>query len=257
MSYTHFGIPMVDLILPEGYPRNSFVLLSGEGGTGKSVALLQIVGAKLAAGEPCIFITFDDSPESVLENMKRLGFDYESALKADLLHIVDGFSFRSKIPHKENDSIKNVPNPRDHHELTRIILSAVDGFQNRGSVFIDSLTELFTMSEPSTTIETIKDWRALLCKTMGMTVYASYHVGVKAIDEFADMLEYVVDGILEFRFDPLFAQQGFLARELRIKKMKGSTFDTVWHYFIIEKSGLAIFKPQVKASSEDSHKLSK
>jgi KaiC/GvpD/RAD55 family RecA-like ATPase len=242
MSRVNFGIPMVDSLLPECFPRDSFVLLFGEGGTGKSVTLIQASGNKFLAGEPCIFVTFDDSPYSIIENFKRLGFDCQLAMETGLLRIIDCFSFRVRMPPKPNDAIKVVQNPMDHHELTGIILSMAEALEGRGSVFIDSLTEFFTLSEPTSTLETIKNWRAELCKTMGITVYASYHVGVKSIDEFAGMLDYLVDGMIDFRFDPLLAQQGLLARQLRIRKMKGASHDTVWHYFAIEKTGLVLLK---------------
>jgi len=233
---------MIDSLLPECFPRHSFILLFGEGGTGKSVTLIQAAGAKFSAGEPCVFITFDDSPHSIIDNFKRLGYDVQLAMETGLLRIIDCFSFRTRMPPKPNDAIKVVQNPKDQHALTGIILSTAEGLEGKGSVFIDSLTEFFTLSEPTSTLETIKNWRAELCKTMEITVYASYHVGVKSIDEFAGMLDYLVDGMIDFRFDPMLAQQGLLARQLRVRKMKGASHDTVWHYFTIEKTGLVLLK---------------
>jgi hypothetical protein len=71
----------------------------------------------------------------------------------------------------------------------------------QGAVFIDSITELFTMSEPTSTIEMVKDWRAEICKEKHITVFASYHLGMRSLDEFVGMLDYVMDGIIEYRFD--------------------------------------------------------
>lgn len=255
MSFVKFGIPMVDSLLPDGYPRNSFVLLFGEGGTGKSVTLIQAAGNKFSAREPCLFITFDDSPNSIIESFKRLGFDCQLAMETGLLRIIDCFSFRVRMPPKPNDAIKVVQNPKDHHALTGIILSMAEGLEGRGSVFIDSLTEFFTLGEPTSTLETIKNWRAELCKTMEITAYASYHVGVKSIDDFAGMLDYLVDGMIDFRFDPLLAQQALLARQLRVRKMKGASHDTVWHYFAIEKTGLIPLKGQgTQPHADPSHR---
>jgi KaiC/GvpD/RAD55 family RecA-like ATPase len=246
---------MIDSLLPDCLPRDSFVLLFGEGGTGKSVTLIQATGAKFSAGEPCIFITFDDSPRSIINNFKRLGYDVQLALETGLLHIIDCFSFRTRMPSTPNDGIKVVQNPKDHHALTGVILSMAEGLEGKGSIFIDSLTEFFTLSEPTSTLETIKNWRAELCKTMDVTVYASYHVGVKSIDEFAGMLDYLVDGMIDFRFDPMLAQQGLLARQLRIRKMKGASHDTVWHYFTIEKTGLVLLKGHgTESPAEPSHR---
>lgn len=238
MGNVSFGIPMIDEFTPEGLPRNSFVLLIGEGGTGKSVTIQQIAGAWVKKGEPCIMVAFDDDPESILNNFDHLGYCSKDALNANLLRIIDCFSFRTKTPKKIDDHIDVVSNPRDRQQLTSAIYAAVKGMDGKGAVFIDSITELFTMSEPTSTIEMIKDWRAEICKAKHITAFAAYHLGMRSLDEFVGMLDYVVDGILEFRFDPLFAQQGVLARQVRLRKMKGASHDAFWHYFTIGKKGV-------------------
>jgi KaiC/GvpD/RAD55 family RecA-like ATPase len=155
---------------------------------------------------------------------------------------------------EERQGVKAVSNPKDHHELTGVLRSAVEGISGSGYVFIDSLTEFFTMSEPTSAIETIKNWRAELCKLMNITVFASYHVGVKSIDEYAGMLDYASDGVIDFRFDPLMEQQGLLVRQLRVRKMKGASHGTEWRYFVVEKRGLIELKHHMPKPPEDSHK---
>lgn len=255
MSYVTFGIPMIDSLLPEGIPRHSFIMLFGEGGTGKSVALIQAAGNRIKLGEPCIFITFDDIPSLIINNFLRLGYDIRGALAKDTLRIIDCFSFRARLPPKPSDGIRFVKNPKDYHELTGTILSTAEGMEGKGAIFIDSLTEFFTIGEPTSTLDTVKNWRTEFCKIMGITTFASYHIGLKSIDEFASMIDYLVDGIVDFRFDPILAQQGLLARQLRVRKMKGAPHDTVWHYFAIDHGGLIPLKTQ--GASEPAHKKSK
>ncbi|MCX8182115.1 MAG: RAD55 family ATPase [Candidatus Methanomethyliaceae archaeon] len=255
MSYITLGIPMIDSLLPDGMPRNSFILLFGEGGTGKSVALAQAAGNRIRLGEPCMFVTFDDSPSSIINNFLRLGYEVRGALANNILRIVDCFSFRARILPKPTDGIRVVQNPKDHHELTGTLLSTADGMEGKGAIFIDSLTEFFTISEPTSTLETVKNWRVEFCKMMSIPIFATYHIGLKTLDEFAAMIDYLVDGIIDFRFDPLLAQQGLLARQLRVRKMKGAVHDTVWHYFTIERGGLVPMRTQ--GASEPAHKKSK
>ncbi|MGC8936327.1 MAG: RAD55 family ATPase [Candidatus Methanomethylicaceae archaeon] len=255
MSYITLGIPMIDSLLPDGLPRSSFILLFGEGGTGKSVALAQAAGNRIRLGEPCIFVTFDDSPTSIINNFLRLGYEIRGALANNILQMVDCFSFRVRMPPKPTDGIRVVQNPKDHHELTGTLLSTAEGMEQKGTIFIDSLTEFFTISEPTSTLETVKNWRAEFCKMMGIPIFATYHIGLKSIDELASMIDYLVDGIIDFRFDPLLAQQGLLARQLRVRKMKGASHDTTWHYFTIERGGL--FPMKTQGASEPAHKKSK
>jgi len=242
MSYVRFGVPIIDELLPEGFPRNSFILLFGEGGTGKSVALSQAAGARIRAGEPCVYVIFDDSPTCILEEFSRRGINYREAMDNDTLIIIDCFSFRSRTFQKADEAIRVVANPRDHHTLTGDILSAATTCGGNCSVFIDSLTEFFTLSEPTSALETVKNWRAELCKAMNMTLIATYHVGIKSVDDLAAMLDYLMDGIIDFRFDPSTEPRALLS-QLRVRKMKRSIHDTEWHSFLIEKEGL-VKKPR-------------
>lgn len=61
------GIGALDAVLKEGMPRSSFVVISGEGGTGKSVLLSEFFYRRLEAGEPCIYVCFDDLPNGCFE----------------------------------------------------------------------------------------------------------------------------------------------------------------------------------------------
>jgi len=249
-----FSIPLLDSLLPDCFPRNSFVLLFGEGGTGKSATLIQMAGEKMRGGEPSVYLTFDDSASSVINSFIRLGYDCNKALEEGKLRIIDCFSFRGAVASKPHPGIWVVNNPKDHHELTGVLRSAVEGISDFGFVFIDSLTEFFTMSEPTSAIETIKNWRAELCKFMNITVLASYHVGVKSIDEYAGMLDYASDGVIDFRFDPMMEQQGLLVRQLRIRKMKGASHGTEWRYFVVEKRGVVELKHHLPKPTDDSQR---
>ena len=80
-------------VFPSGVPRDSFIVVSGEGGSGKSVILAHIVKDVLAYGEPVIYVTLDDDPDTVLSSLKSFRVDVDSVCSERLLQVIDGFSY--------------------------------------------------------------------------------------------------------------------------------------------------------------------
>src|SRR5947208_16379916 len=65
-----------DLIAKGGLPRGRSTLVSGTSGSAKTVFAAQFLAAGVArAGEPGVFVTFEESPEDVRRNMHGFGWD--------------------------------------------------------------------------------------------------------------------------------------------------------------------------------------
>jgi len=235
------GITVLDKALPAGIPRNNMVMILGEGGTGKSVFILQLMHERLKRNEPCIFMCFDDAPLAIEQNAISFNWDLKEYADKGLLRFIDCYSFRmgpdkSKLPRY----VIYVDNPRNMHQLTQKFINTMDelGMNGVGAVFIDSLTELISITESAVALETIKTWRAEAAKERLVTVFATFHFGIKPFDDLEQILEYVVDGIIDLRYDPNLMQKGFLVKQFRVRKMKGAPHKTNWFTFTITSSGI-------------------
>jgi len=251
VGYFKTGIKALDLSLPEGIPRNSFTLVSGEGGTGKSVLVAQLIYERLQAGEPCIVVCLDDSPHGFMQQLTSFGWFPEPYIKKNLLHFVDCFSFRRKISESSvPDYITLIKSPTDLDDLTERITSLVDklGLHNRGSVFVDSVTELWflNLKEPYRTVEYVKTWRAECSKERLVPIFCSHHYGLKIFEIYEELLEYIVDGIIDLRYEPNLMKVGLLVKQFRIRKLKGVHHDSNWVAFTITGEGIDLLKIKVK-----------
>jgi len=241
VSRVKTGIPILDKALPLGIPRNNMIMILGEGGTGKSVFILQLMYERLRRNEPCIFMCFDDAPIAIEQN--AMGFNWNLREYADrgLLRFIDCYSFRMK-PDKTRipKHIVYIDNPRDLHQLTQRFTGLMDemNMNNAGAVFIDSLTELMSITESAIALETIKTWRAEAAKERLVTVFATFHFGIKPFDDLEQILEYVVDGIIDLRYDPTLMQKGILIKQFRVRKMKGAPHQTTWFTFTVTNNGI-------------------
>jgi KaiC/GvpD/RAD55 family RecA-like ATPase len=70
------GIPGFDDLIAGGMPRGSLVLLSGMCGTGKTTFAMQFLYQGAKNGEPGVFISLEDQPETLMRNASLFGLDF-------------------------------------------------------------------------------------------------------------------------------------------------------------------------------------
>lgn len=83
------GIASFDLIADGGLPKNRTTLLSGTAGSGKTVFAVQFLAAGIAAGENGVFVTFEESPRDIRQNMRSFGWDLARWEQEGKLALVD------------------------------------------------------------------------------------------------------------------------------------------------------------------------
>ncbi len=70
------GIPRLDAMLGgQGFFRGSSVLVSGSAGTGKTSLAAAFADSVCRAGQKCLFLSFEESPEQLIRNMTSVGID--------------------------------------------------------------------------------------------------------------------------------------------------------------------------------------
>lgn len=85
------GIPGFDLLSMGGLPLYRTTLVLGTAGAGKTIFATQFLveGIRLAA-EPCVFVTFEESPADIRADMLSLGWDIAAFEAAGTWRFVDG-----------------------------------------------------------------------------------------------------------------------------------------------------------------------
>lgn len=69
------GIPGFELITRGGIPRGRLSLVAGTAGSGKTIFAAQFLAAGVAAGEPGVFVTFEERPDAIRRNFRSFGWD--------------------------------------------------------------------------------------------------------------------------------------------------------------------------------------
>ena len=83
------GVPTLDkMFAGGGYTRGSTVLVSGTAGTGKTSLAVAFAAERCKKGERCLYVSYEESPGQLIQNMRSVGFDLEKWTKNGLLKIV-------------------------------------------------------------------------------------------------------------------------------------------------------------------------
>ena len=83
------GIESFDVIAKGGLPEHRTTLVSGSAGSGKTVFAMQFLSSGIAAGEPGVFVTFEESAADIRKNMQSFGWDLAGWERAGKLAFVD------------------------------------------------------------------------------------------------------------------------------------------------------------------------
>ncbi len=85
------GIPRLDALLGGGYARGSCTLLAGLQGTGKTLLASTFTQAACARGEKVLYISFEESADALMGNVRSAGIDLRPAVKSGALHFITAY----------------------------------------------------------------------------------------------------------------------------------------------------------------------
>ena len=238
MERLRTGIPGFDEVIRGGLVPHRLYLVDGEPGAGKTTFALQYLLEGLRAGERCLYVTLSETKEELLSGASSHGWSLDGLEIFELLAEteLDG----------ESDLTMLNPSEIELTETTRKVLEAVQRVQPTRMVF-DSLSELRLLAQSS-----LRYRRQILALKQ---FFIGRACTVVLLDdrtaEGPDMqLHSIAHGVisLDFKSPPY----GQLRRELEIKKLRGSDFDSGFHDFVIRTGGIEVFPRLVAAQHKES-----
>jgi len=223
LSRSPTGVAIIDLLLPDGYPSGSAVLLMGDPASGQTTLLMQLAIETLKQGRDVVYATLDDFPDDVRDSMRQMGLeprDYETEENRKLVFI-DCYSFLVGVKSEELYS----EDPQRLSDLSITISKALTESRNPSNVLLamDSVTTLLQRSgvRPSfdflhTLIAKIRSGRASF---LGSLSRKAFHPAIIAA------MQDKVDGVIELKAED--TMEG-ISRYVRVPKMKGASHVTAW-----------------------------
>jgi KaiC/GvpD/RAD55 family RecA-like ATPase len=234
------GIPGLDELLEGGFPENRSVLISGATGTGKSIFGIQYLynGAK-KFNESGIYVTLDERPELIREDMMRFGWNIRELEEQNRLFVLDGSIAKIGIPSEEQFSL-----PVTGFDLDKLLLEIVRIAKriNAKRIVIDSIPALGFNFENENEIRKAVLKLSYMLSRIGIT-----SVLISEIDETSGKFgkygveEYVVDGVIVLHYMGAGMQSN---RTMHIRKMRSTKHSEDLHPVKIGENGFQVHKVQ-------------
>lgn len=213
------GIPALDILLADGYPDKSAILIIGPPGIGKEALGYWFTGSGLIQGDFCLYVT-RLSVKEVLQDEK--GFGVDSQQKVPMWFASEGGQIRCDV----NDlaglsyNIKEVLKQNAGRRI-RIVIDAISSLLmlNQPETIYRYLTQLFA---------DVKGYDAVLLATLEEGMHKP---------EVVAAMQQLFDGVVELR---LYEEGLRVLPLLRIRKMRGVPPQPGYFNFAFTRTGMEL-----------------
>lgn len=214
-----------------GVPEGSVILVSGISGTMKSSLCFNVLFNEAAKGKNGLYITLEQSYDSLIMHLKSLGFDFR---KVNALSVTDFVDLNSKLsslkPNGGNIIIADISGLRKSRKaadedpqssLFSTIKQFVTKLKNRncGMFALDSLSALYLVSKFENPRKDLFYFFEFL-RDSGVTSFLISEMPLKR-DRYGDyeIEEFMADGVIKL---DLVERQRKVTREISVVKMRST-----------------------------------
>jgi circadian clock protein KaiC len=224
------GIASFDLIAEGGLPKNRTTLLSGTAGSGKTVFAIQFLAAGIAAGENGVFVTFEESPRDIRQNMRSFGWDLVQWEQDGTLALVDA------SPDPEVETVES-----GSFDLGALLARVENAVRKVGAkrVSIDSLGAMFSQFSDQSMVRRELFRIASALKQMGVTAVMT----AERTEDYGPIARF---GVEEFIADNVMVLRNVLGEEKRRRTIEIMKFRGTGHqkgefpFTIVANEGMVV-----------------
>jgi len=232
------GLNGLDALIEGGFPEGRTTLVSGGCGTGKTIFCTQyLYNGATKYKEPGIYVTLDERPELIRQDMLRFGWDIRKLEEEGLLQIIDGSLAKVGIPSEEEFSM-----PATGFDIDKLLLEIMRTTKRIGAkrLVIDSIPALGMNFENDSEIRNAILKLSYLLMRIGITTLVTSEVseGDNKFGKYG-IEEYVVDGVIVLHYMGIGTRSN---RTLHIRKMRATKHSEDLHPIEITPKGITIKK---------------
>lgn len=237
------GIKGLDDVLNGGLPKGRIILVVGSPGSGKTTFAMQFLVGGAKAGESGLYVTLDEKPERVKENLASYNWSLDDLEHDGKMTFIDATQLRrpgQRIVQDRVDAESSVSLVLP--ELTLQVLARtirrVAAEENIQRIAIDPITSLM-LRYP----EEVKRRRAMLLffdalEATGCSVIVTSELRTSMLDRDFQLEEYLSQGVILLH---TIINQGNVIRAVQVEKMRGISHDAQLRPYQITQSGVDVY----------------
>jgi KaiC/GvpD/RAD55 family RecA-like ATPase len=211
IEWIDIGVDGLSDFIP-GLPKGDAILVRGEPGTGKTILCLQFLHRGVEKGERCVYITTEETPETIVRTGTELWSDFPELVSSGQIQIVN---LSITASYASEYSLINKA------EVLAIVLKGLQKQSGATRVVIDSLSSLGRRLADESEFREVFMRLLLETKQMGATTLLS----AEGIPNQPDITEYLADHLIYLDYHK---------------------HDVIWtRVFILRKSRSVPLKPQI------------
>ncbi|MFB2937087.1 circadian clock protein KaiC [Aerosakkonemataceae cyanobacterium BLCC-F154] len=221
------GIQGLDEITGGGLPQGRPTLVCGTAGSGKTlIGVNFLVCGAISYSEPGVFVSFEETPEELIQNVRSLGWDLkqliaEKKFLIDHIHI-DPYEIEETGDYNLEALFIRLGQIIDKIGAKRIVLDTIE------TLFVGLSNATIVRSE----LQRLFRW----LKSKGVTAIITGEKGENTLTRHG-LEEYVADCVI--RLDQRI-QNEISTRRLQIVKYRGSSHGTNEYPFLINEKGISV-----------------
>ncbi|MFH1588626.1 MAG: ATPase domain-containing protein [Candidatus Diapherotrites archaeon] len=237
MNRVKTGIYGLDELIEGGFPQGRSVLLTGACGTGKTIFGMQYLyyGAEKYS-EPGIYITLDERPDLIRQDMLRFGWDIQKFEEKNMIQLIDASIAKIGLPSEEQHSM-----PSTGFDLDKLLLETMRSAKRIGAkrVVFDSIPALGLTFETQNEVRKAVLKLSYLLSKLGVTSILTTESAEENIFSKYGVEEYVADGVLVMHYMGIGTHS---SRTIHIRKMRATNHSEKLHPMEITEKGIEIKK---------------
>ena len=236
--YVSTGIKGLDVLLEnKGLPKGYKIVVMGSPGSGKTTFGMQFLHHGCLKGENGVYVTLDEKPENVLNNVSRLGLHLKPFIEQGRLSIVDASPVRT-VPGQVKLGTISI----GRKEFSLAALIAVIGNHVRDvdakRLVVDSLTSFFLQfpigaDRRAAFLELLEGITPLGCTTLLLT-----ELRTSRLERPYQFEEYLADGVIILR---KYTRNSTVVQSIHIEKMRGVSHNIEPHPYRFVQGGIEVF----------------
>jgi circadian clock protein KaiC len=224
---TPTGIEGLNEITGGGFPKGRPTLICGSAGSGKTVLAIQFLIKGITENdEPGVFMSFEESTNDLIQNVRSLGFDLEKSIAQKKLKIDYVRVERSELQETGEYDLEGLFIRLNH---------AIDSIGAK-RVVLDTIESLFSGLNNTailrSEIRRLFQW----LRQKGVTTIITGERGESTLTR-QGLEEYVSDCVILLDFRVI---EQIATRRLRIVKYRGSMHGTNEYPFLIDETGVSV-----------------